>query len=847
MTVNRKGIAMRVRGTRVRGRAGRWTAAVLVLVVVAVSGSAPVSAGVVAPAAPSALPSALSGDFNGDGRPDIALAGASGWNGISTALRTASGGFTVGYATAPAFAALASLPGVKLVTGRFGSDAYDDIVLTGVPGWTTLKVARSNGDGTFTVTNTPAGSFPAWAGEPGTRVLSGDFNGDGRTDMALAGGNLSATIPVALANADGTFTVTNNPAPQFASRAPHPEARIYAEDLNADGRTDLVLVPDGDAQLTDLSVTVAYSTAAGTFSEASIGLPDFVSATYHKKVIAGDFNNDNRTDLAVVLSNMILVAYSLGNGSFALYRAGATAQFFLRANQPGARIVGSDNDCDGRTDLVVISEPSGGWMTVPVAMPRGEEEFSVMDDPMPNFPGWSRAPGAQLLVGDYDGDGCEDLALTGGAGWSVIPVAVSNGDGSYHEQNVAAPTFAAWAAGTSPVTLPPPPDETLGILSLLDAGVWSGITPSVAIGTDGFGIISYYVSNSELMNLRVAHCEDAACTTITTTDIDTVGDVGRWSSIKIGSDGLPLISYAHERTTNPTAFTQDLKVAHCNDIACTSATITTLDTASRVDELTSLAIGGDGFGLIAYQDTTSSSSTTMKVAHCLNIACTSANLATLDTVQPDNGASGGYSQIGIAVGNHGLGLIAYYDGGSNQMLKVAACVNADCTITVRSVVDKKPTGITGLHGGWASVAFGIDGLALIGYNGNYSGTVGADLKIAHCLNVYCTASTTITADTGGHVGWNTAITIGADGLGVVSYYDITNADLKFAHCANLMCGSATATTVDAFDNVGLRSAVAIGTDGLPLIGYQGPGPLGVILRVVRCGNADCTAIIVAPF
>ncbi len=818
----------------------------MAILVTAALGQAPVSADVVAPSAPSALPSALSGDFNGDGRPDIALAGASGWNGVSTALRTASDSFAVGYAPAPAFAAWASLPGVKMVTGRFDSDSYDDIVLTGHGAWNTLKVARSNADGTFTVSNTAAGMFPAWAGVPEARVLSGDFNGDGRTDLALAGGNTTTTIPVAMANADGTFTVTNNSAPAFATNAQHYAAKVFAEDFNGDGRTDLALVPGEDALLTDLSITVAYSTGFGGFTESSLWLPDFVGAADGRAVNVGDFNNDHRTDLAVVLNDRILLAYSMGN-RFDLYRGGATPQFYLRANRPGARIVSTDNDCDGRADLVVLSEPNGAWMTMPVAMPRGEEEFFVMDDPMPNFPNWSRVSGAQILTGDYDGDGCEDLALTGGAGWAVVPIAVSNGDGSYHEQNVASPTFAAWAAGTSPVTLPAPPEETFGVLSLLDTEVWSGITPSMAVGTDGLGIVSYYVSSPGFSDLRVAHCEDPACTSITTTDIDTAGDVGRWSSLKIGSDGLPLISYVHERNLNPAAFTEDLKVAHCHDIACTSATITTLDTASRVSDLTSLAIGGDGFGLISYQDTASSSSTRMKVAHCLNIACTSVNVSTIDTVSPDNGETGGYSQTGIATGNHGLGLISYYDGGSNQMLKVAACTNADCSSTVKTVVDKRPTGTTHLHGGWSSVAFGLDGLALISYNANYSGSVGSDLKVAHCLNVYCTSSTIVTADTGGHVGWRTSAAIGGDGLGVISYYDITNRDLKMAHCTNLACTSATNTTVDSFDDVGLRSSVTVGADGLPLVSYQGPGPLGTILRVVRCGNSDCTAVIIAPF
>jgi hypothetical protein len=827
---------------RMRG----WIAGAVVLVMVAVSGSAPVSAGVVVRGAFSAVPSALTGDFNGDGRPDIALAGASGWDGVAIALRTGSGGFSTGYTRAPALAAWASLPGVKMVTGRFDSDIGDDIVLTGVPGATTLKLARSLPDGTFTVTDAPAGMFPSWAAVPEARVLSGDFNGDGRTDLALAGGDTMTTIPVAMANIDGTFTVTNNFVPVLANRAQHYGARVFAEDLNDDGRTDLLLVPGEDALLTEFSIYAAYSNGLGGFTESNIWLPDFVSATYRKEVIAGDFNNDDQSDLAVVLSDRILVASSLEMHSFALYRAGATPQFHHRATQPGARIIGTDNDCDGRTDLVVISEPAGTWTTMPVALPRTEEEFLVMDDPLPNFVQASRVANTQLLSADYDGDGCEDLALTGGAGWNTLPMAVSNGDGSYSEQNLAVPQFAAWAAGASPVTLPPAPAETFGLLSLLDTELWSGITPSIAIGTDGLGIISYYVSTPGHENLRVAHCEDIACSTITTTDIDTTGHVGRWSSIEIGSDGLPLISYVHELNQNPAAFTQDLKVAHCHDIACTSATITTLDSTPRVADLAPLAIGGDGFGLIAYQDTTSSSSTKMKVAHCLNIACTSANLTTVDTVWPDSGDSGGYSQIGLAVGNHGLGLVTYYDGGSNQMLKVAACTDADCTTTVKTTVDKKAPGTNTMHGGWSSVAFGFDGLPLISYSGNYSST-GSDLKVAHCLDVYCTTSTVINADTGGHVGWNTSITIGGDGLGLISYHDITNRDLKLAHCVDLTCSSATAFTVDSFDNAGFRSAVIAGPDGLPLVAYQGPGPNGTILRVVRCGNADCTALIIAPF
>ena len=50
----------------------------------------------------------------------------------------------------------------------------------------------------------------------------------------------------------------------------------------------------------------------------------------------------------------------------------------------------------------------------------------------------------------------------------------------------------------------------------------------------------------------------------------------------------------------------------------------------------------------------------------------------------------------------------------------------------------------------------------------------------------CTA-TTATLDSAGNVGNDTSVTVGADGLGLISYYDSTNGDLKVAHCADTFC------------------------------------------------------------
>ena len=77
-----------------------------------------------------------------------------------------------------------------------------------------------------------------------------------------------------------------------------------------------------------------------------------------------------------------------------------------------------------------------------------------------------------------------------------------------------------------------------------------------------------------------------------------------------------------------------------------------------------------------------------------------------------------------------------------------------------------------------SVTIGADGLGLISYHDITNRT----LKVAHCSNRACTAATLTTLDSAGEVGQDTSVTIGADRLGLISYYDTTNGNLKVAHC-----------------------------------------------------------------
>src|SRR5204862_285293 len=107
---------------------------------------------------------------------------------------------------------------------------------------------------------TPYSQFAIWAtaldvSNKPVSALVGDFNGDGRSDIALVGGSGWYTVPVAFSSGDGSFRVTNRcAAPSLicgadavidfagaASRVPRAELRVVG-DFNGDGRTDLAVL-----------------------------------------------------------------------------------------------------------------------------------------------------------------------------------------------------------------------------------------------------------------------------------------------------------------------------------------------------------------------------------------------------------------------------------------------------------------------------------------------------------------------------------------------------------------------------------------------------------------------------
>lgn len=315
------------------------------------------------------------------------------------------------------FAGWAAVSGVQSVVGDFNGDGLSDIALTGGAGWTTMPVAFSNGDGSFAVTDFSLGAFPGWAAVGGPRAVAGDFNGDGRTDIALVGGAGWTTVPIAFSNGNGTFSVTNLSAGIFATWAQTSGAQAVAGDFNGDGRADLALTgPSGWG-----TIPVALSNGNGTFGVVNNANSQFASwASANARAVTGDFNGDGVQDIALTAPgwSTIPIAFSDRTGGF--WIANQPAVQFAAWAGTGGKVVAADFDGDGKTDLALAGEP--GSVTVAFALSTGGGNFIAANLPVDSFPLWS-GQARYVLAGKFNRDGQADIALTGTGGWTTIPVA----------------------------------------------------------------------------------------------------------------------------------------------------------------------------------------------------------------------------------------------------------------------------------------------------------------------------------------------------------------------------------------------------------------------------------------
>ncbi len=384
-------------------------------------------------------------------RMDIALVRQErGWGTIPVAVTQSDGSYLVRNADVGDFARWAATPGVRVLTGDFDADERADIALVRQEaGWNTLPVAYTQPDNTYVVKNPEVGDFARWAATSGVRVLSGDFNADGRTDIALvrqeAGWN---TLPVAYTQTDSTYVVKNPEVGDFARWAATSGVRVKTGDFNGDGRTDIALVRQEAGWNT---LPVAYTQPDGSYLVKNPAVGDFArwAATSGVRVQTGDFNGDGRTDIALVRQetgwNTLPVAYTQHDGSY-LVKNPAVGDFARWAATSGVRILIGDFNGDGRTDIALVRQEAG-WDTLPVAYTQADGSYLVKNPAVGDFARWAAIPGVSIVTGDFDGNGLTDVGLLRReAGWNTLPVAYAQSDGGFVVKNRGLGDFAGWAA-----------------------------------------------------------------------------------------------------------------------------------------------------------------------------------------------------------------------------------------------------------------------------------------------------------------------------------------------------------------------------------------------------------------
>lgn len=306
--------------------------------------------------------------------------------------------------------------GAELINrGDFNKDGIPDII-TGNNGGTSgsgVSVMLGKGDGRFQNPLNGAQGIGTFD------MTIGDFNGDGKLDVALAGYNSSiqGVIQIMLGKGDGTFTKgqTINLGSNGIGTG------ITTGDFDGDGKLDLAFISN-----TTNKVYFYKGSGTGTFTSAgSIAVGNSNLGLSEVKV--GDFNNDGKVDLVVSdLEGLFVLWNNGGNFSFTVDQVGSS-NFGI-----GATPV--DINQDGFTDLLVVyytcevgKDITAGnctnWKVLLGSANKTFKEAWNMNLPI-TFQGLRGATAA-----DINGDGINDIV--GISGLYQLCIWLGNSDGTY--------------------------------------------------------------------------------------------------------------------------------------------------------------------------------------------------------------------------------------------------------------------------------------------------------------------------------------------------------------------------------------------------------------------------------
>jgi hypothetical protein len=304
----------------------------------------------------------------------------------------------------------------------FNNDGKPDLAVVNAGPFSTstsqksLSVLLGDGNGSFQpavttdILNSGLGEGTAQS------VAVGDFNGDGKLDVALntSGSRAGPAVEVLLGKGDGSF----QPNHLFLSVGQTPLS-VAVGDFDGNGALDLVTANNSSG-----TVSVLLGNGDGSFRPRI----DLAVGAAPRAVAVGDFNGDGRLDVATAqqLTDTVSVLIGHGNGTFA-------PPLVFKASGAGftpSSLAVADVNGDGKLDLVInsISFLDSDAFQVGVLLGSGDGTFQ---GPIlaPAQPGGS----GDLALGDFNGDGRMDAAVADqlGASTGDLSVFFGNGDGSF--------------------------------------------------------------------------------------------------------------------------------------------------------------------------------------------------------------------------------------------------------------------------------------------------------------------------------------------------------------------------------------------------------------------------------
>lgn len=296
----------------------------------------------------------VAADFRNLGLSDLAVVNELD-NSVSILLNEGgnqSGTFTTPAGTISLGAARATAPAIppQITSDRLTSSGFHDLLITD-PTANTVRIFLSNGDGTFK----EATGSPITVPNQPSAIVTGDFNGDGNVDFAVTS-FASSEVSLFFGDGTGAFTQAAGSPVALPAGVLNPVAMVKG-DFNNDGKVDLAIVANNNAPAAAGELVVLLGQGNGTFLAAG---PATTVGNGPVALATGDFDASGSLDVAVLNQTDATVTILLnhGDGTFGL---GPNSPLSLGTGTVPTGIAVTDVDKNGTPDILVSDSATNSF------------------------------------------------------------------------------------------------------------------------------------------------------------------------------------------------------------------------------------------------------------------------------------------------------------------------------------------------------------------------------------------------------------------------------------------------------------------------------------------------------